>query len=234
MTGMSPDEDDFFAEVLRVPGGPETRVPPPRYPYPVEHQPPLEQHTLVSTGGPGGWWVIDELSIIAGPEVGEDGQDWYEVLPQAEWGASLARQRAQGSREELPEGKQRVYPFWKRAEELWVYRDAEQGGPQTVEDLPSLDPLAWYARVTRDPHDPPQVLRPRPARELPSMVGRRLRWSSADRGMLWVIGLSEPIDAPGGFVVSVCAEPDYWKLVYGVTPTGTWLRQPPLHTLWTY
>lgn len=231
MSGMSPD--DFFADTFRVPGESEVQGPPPRYPYPVEHQPLLEVHTLVSTGGPGGWWVIDELAIASEPEVDGEGETWYQVLPWAEWGSSLVRQRSANSTEALPSGQQRVWPRYKRASELWVYRDREEE-VQTVDEIGPLDPLAWLSRVQQPAGDPPKVLRPRPARELPSLTGRRLRVSTVDKGWLWVRGLSEPIDDTGGFTVSVCAEADYWRLVYGFMPSGTWLRRPALHTLWSY
>lgn len=231
MTGMSPD--DFYADTFRVPGDSEVAAPPPRYPYPVEHQPPLDIQTLVSTGGPGGWWVIDELATASGPEVDGEGVTWYQVLPWAEWGSSLLRQLAAGTTEAPAGNEQRVWPRYKRASDLWVYRDAE-GEAQTIDEIGPPDPLAWYARVMKNVHEPPRALHARPARELPSLTGRRLRVSTIDRGWLWVRALSEPIDDPGGFTVSVCAESDYWRLVYGFTPSGTWLRRPALHTLWSY
>lgn len=228
MTGMSPS-DDFFAEEIRAPREVEKAVPPSRHAFPVAHRPPLESYTMVTTGRPG-WWFIDELIVVSGPYE-EEGDTWYNVMPWAEWGASMVPRLAS---EELPGRKQRVFPRAMKASDLWVYLD---GVPQadSIDEVKPPGPLDWYDRIMTTTSEPPPVLHPRPARELPSLIGRRLLVSGLTEGWNWCMGLSEPIDEPGGYTAIICPPRDYWRSVYGYVPQDrAWTQRPLLHTLWTY
>lgn len=227
---MSPHDDDFADEIRGIPYA-EVEVPPARYAFPVWTLPALEPFTRVTIGGPG-WWLIDELVVMDDPPLErDDGQLVYQVMPHAEWGASMMRQHPG---EQLVGDEQRVYPREILAVDLWVYRDAvaEQ---VSVDQLEPFDPLAWYGRVMESTSVPPQVLSPRPARELPSLVGHRLR-VRAPGGWAWMIAVSEPFQEEGEFVVNLVHAPDYWRAAYGRPRTTgkPWLYRYPLHCIWSY
>lgn len=229
MTGMSPS-DDFFAEEIRMPREVEKAVPPSRHAFPVAHRPPLERHTMVTTGRPG-WWFIDELVVTNGPFENE-GETCYDVMPWAEWGASMVRRLA--TEEEFQAQPRRAFGRSIKASELWVYLD---GKPQadSIDEVKQPGSLDWYERIMQTTEEPPPVLHPRPARELPSLIGRRLLVSGFDGGWMWRMGLSEPIDEPGGYTAIVCPPRDYWQSLYGYIPKDSaWTQRPLLHTLWTY
>lgn len=227
---MSPrDDDDFFVEEFHGLPYAEVEVPPKRYAVPAWTLPPLERLTLVTVGAPG-WWLVDELAVVGTVDKG-DGQTWYEVIPHAEWGASLLRV----VQEHMPEGEQRVSLRVLPASELWVYQDGV-GETVSVDKLEPFNPLAWFDRRMESTTEPPQVMTPRPARELPSLVGRKLRVRTPE-GWFWMMGLSEPIQShpADDYTVTLCHASDYWRAAYGRPTTGrTWLYRYPLHCVWTY
>lgn len=224
--GMSPDDEGFIFEEIRGIAPAEVEVPPDRHAFPAWAVEELEQRTLVTVGGPG-WWMVDELIIVGTSDQREDDQTWYEVMPLAEWGASLLR-------EDRADGKHVVVPWAVPASDLWVYRDAP-GEPGSADELAPPDPVAWLGRVTESTDQPPPVLTPRPARELPSLIGRRLR-VRAPNGWFWMMGLSEPLqDGGGDIAMTLCLPADYWRAAFGRPKVGQdWMRRYPLHWVWTY
>lgn len=229
MDGMSLSDESSFARTPPRTDVPKASVPPTRHAFPVAHHLPLERQTPVTTGRPG-WWLVDELVVTNGPYENK-GDTWYDVIPHTEWGSSLSRQLS--TPENRTDSQQRVLAMPRRSSDLWVYLDDEQS--RTVEDLAPLDPMAWYHRAMETTSEPPPTQSPRPARELPSLTGRRMRVHTPTAGWSWCMGLSEPIADAGGFTVTVCPPSDYWRAAYGFVPEGrTWLRRYPLHALWTY
>lgn len=220
---------DEFELIINGPGAADTMVPPPRYAYPVSTQPPLPSQTPV-TYGDRGWWLIDELLVVGGP-LTRDGREMYELAPLPEWGAALVREHEQEAAHRP--GQVVVNPLLVEAGRLWVYRDAleERTG---LEDLPPADPMSWFSRVRDDAGEPPHVMRPRPARELPSLSGRTVRVPSRSGGWMWMVAVSEPVSEDGEICVPLCSRGDYWQAVYLREPRRDWLHLVPLHRVWTY
>lgn len=228
--GMSPSDEEFFSEEIRGIAPAEVEVPPTRHAFPAWAVDELEPNTVVTVGGPR-WWMVDELIVAGTSEERTGGKTWYQVMPWAEWGASLLREEQQ----DVPKGQQRVVPWPVPATDLWVYRDST-GEQPAANKLGPPDPLAWYDRVTETADQPPPMLNPRPARELPSLNGRRLRVRTAE-GWLWMMGLSEPFqNGPGGDIaMSLCLPADYWRAAFGRPITDReWFRPYSLHCVWTY
>lgn len=224
---MSMDDEGL---VLRGPSTAEVQVPPDRYAVPASMVGPLARMTPVTMGGPG-WWIIDELMIAHDEIVTHQGRECYEVLPSAEWGAALLRDSEQ---EGIPAGKTFVRVQYVPTEELWVYRDAP-GSIKRVDEIDPFDPMAWYGRLMEDPSEPPPKRVPRPARELPSLTGRTVRWyGPKDEEWLWLKCLSEPLMSGADITVSACYPADYWKAVFRRPPEKPWVIQVPLHTVWAY
>ena len=93
----------------------------------------------------------------------------YSLVSHAEWGAVTLRPHEQHN---VPEGKSRVLPWKAPVSALWVYRFAT--ARVEVDQLEPWQPHAWFANVRTDLDTPPSPRRARPARELPSLTGRRL------------------------------------------------------------
>lgn len=195
----------------------KSAIPPDRHAVPaalVE----LESLSLVTTGGPG-WWLVDELMTVGDGPTLHEGREAYQVLSVADAGVALTS--AGGGL-----ARARYVP----SAELWVYQD----GPQpSLGEVAPFDPLAWHARIMRTPSEPPPVRAARPARELPSLTGRTVRWLSSE-GWVWMKALSEPLASSAEITVSVCAPTDYWRAVHHRPSARQWLIQVPLHTLWAY
>lgn len=193
-------------------------VPPERYPVPASmlDDDELVAMTPVTVGGPG-WWVVDELLLVTGEVTLSRGVQCLPVLPAPEWGWARGESAAVAARY-LP------------LEDLWIYRDS----PATREQVPSFDPLAWHGRVMTHSDEPPPLRRARPARELPSLVGRTVRWRTSSGEWRWLKLLSEPLASGSEFTVSACDPADYWRAIYHRDPDRAWVIQIPLHAAWTY
>lgn len=158
------------------------------------------------TIGRAGWWVIDELVIV-----GSEGIDGYRVVPWSEWGAAETRTARTATSRVLP------------AAELWVYLDRAEPPPSE-----------GVERATSD-QEPPLWRRARPARDLPTLTGRRLR-ARTRTGWAWVIALGEPREATGDrdTWVPVADPRDHARAVYGEEPDYKWVFEPPIYNLFTY
>ena len=224
---MSMDDEGL---VLRGPSAAEVQVPPVRYAVPAEMVGPLERMTPVTLGGPG-WWIVDEMMTAKAELVVHEGRDCYEVVPSAEWGAALLREtEQQGAPEGMSFARTRPVPV----DELWVYQDAP-GSTKRVDEIEPFDPMGWYGRLMEDHSEPPPKREPRPARELPSLVGRTVRWRNPKEGeWLWLKCLSEPLMTGADITVSVCFPASYWRAVFRRPPDKPWVMQVPLHTVWAY
>lgn len=224
---MSLDDDGI---VINGPSAAEVEVPPDRYAFPARALGPLERMTPVTIGGPG-WWIVDELVVSSSETTIVAGRECVEALPSAEWGAAMSRVDEQ---EGIPEGKTYVRVQHVPVDDVWVYQDAP-GGTKRVYEIDPFDPLAWLNRLMDEPTQPPPKRTPRPARELPSLVGRTARWKDPKTDeWVWLKLLSEPLMSGGDYTVAACAPSAYWRAVFRTPAARPWVIQVPLHTLWTY
>lgn len=216
--------DGVFVDFMG-PSDAETHVLPPMYPVPAAALGILPQGTRVTVGVAGSHWIIEENIICDGPHPGPDGE-WYSLVSHAEWGAVTLRPHEQHN---VPEGKSRVLPWKAPVSALWVYRFAT--ARVEVDQLEPWQPHAWFANVRTDLDTPPSPRRARPARELPSLTGRRLH--ARVSGVIQVlVAVSEPLDVDADIVVRLLSLPDYSKASYGIAPAAVTVL--PLHQLWAY
>jgi hypothetical protein len=159
--------DEVFVDFMG-PSDLETHIPPPLYAVPASALGVLPHGTRVTVGVPGSHWIIEENMVSDGPFPDPDGE-FYTLVNWNEWGAVTLRPNEQ---HEVPEGRFRVLPWKAPVSGLWVYRFATSRIP--VEELAPRDPNAWFGNVRTDMDTPPSPRWPRPARELPSLTGRRL------------------------------------------------------------
>lgn len=207
----------------------EMRVPPDRYPVPATAMPPLSRGELVTLGEPGRWWVVDEAYVSSGPH-GKGDEENYVVIPEAEHTAAALR--AVGGRPgPYDRGEcrgQRVY-----INDLWIYRDRDHDQDRLITDLPPVGPSDWFDRMPADDLTPPPLRRPRPARELPSLIGQRMRVYSY-RGWEWWRAVSEPFQTEDGIEVRIVG-PGQWHSLMGGRPLAEDQVWPvALHRLWVY
>jgi hypothetical protein len=198
----------------------ELKAAPDRYAVPALTLPPLEHGTLVTYGEPGRWWVIDE-AYTATPTHGRGQDEAYGLVLLAEE-AGMSLRPDQGS-------QARLLPAFAR--DLWVYRDVDED--KDVTDIPAWTSTAFLDRLLEDDLTPPPIRRARPARELPSLTGRRLR-AYGEGSWHWVVAVSEPLSTDGAILVKVVDLHGFGDLLVS--------RQLPedepglvsLHRLWTY
>lgn len=202
----------------------ELLAPPERYVVPASELPPLEEGTLVTYGAPGRWWAVDE-AYTATPPQGRGLDESYGVIPFGEEVAMVLRLQP-GSRPTTPETAQGM---WIATEDLWVYRDA---GDQEVTDVEPWSQTAWFDRMAEDDQAPPAVRRPRPARELPSLIGRRLR-AFGQGEWHWLVAVSEPLNVDNSIVVRVVDLHRHGRMV-GSRELPDDPALVSLHRLWTY
>lgn len=215
---MTDDADPLF---LTTPSLRDVAVPPSRWAVPAEHLPMLDAATWVTTRLGDQGWLVDELQVIGGPTTDDAGRESYPIVPHFENAAAVHRDGID------ERGGVMVTPRWIPTTELWVYRDAAER--LTVGDIKPAP--SWLERVLATEGDgPPSPQHPRPATELPSLSGRRLR-TLGERYWRWVVAVSEPADRSGDFLVEVCDPLDYHRAAYGC---ATATRAVPAHTLWTY
>ena len=100
-----------------------------------------------------------------------------------------------------------------------------------VDQLQPWHPHLWFDNVRTDLDTPPSPRRARPARELPSLTGRRLHALGPD-GIDHLMAVSEPLDVHGEIVVHLLSLAHYAKARYGSPDNRTYVL--PLHQLWTY
>lgn len=197
---------------------------PERYVVPASVLPPLEEGTLVTYGEPGRWWAIDE-AYTATPPQESDADEVYGLIPFGEEVGMVL-----GPEMGAPKGaEETARGLWVATRELWVYRDA---GDQEVTDVEPWSQTAWFDRMGADDLAPPAVRRPRPARELPSLTGRRLR--AYGRGEWhWLVAVSEPLSVEDAIVVKVVDLHRHGRMV-GSRDLPDDPAIVSLHRLWTY
>lgn len=195
-------------------------VPPGRWAVPATAMPQLSWGDLATVPGPGGrGWVIDEMTI-AEPAEGANGEAGYLLVPMGE--SVAARRRG----EENGEGMVAVMPRWEATQNIYVYRDESISGRRDA--LPEAAP-AMLERVGSSMFEPP-MLRPRPAVELPSFIGRRMR-GVIEGKWVWCVPITEPYEAGDDISVDVVRMSTWPSVIYGQdVPTFT----IPAHRLFTY
>lgn len=202
----------------------ELLAPPERYVVPAGVLPPLEEGTLVTYGEPGRWWAIDE-AYTATPPQGRGADEVYGLIPFGEEVSMVL----QADTAETPGAAETARGMWIATRDLWVYRD---GGNQEVTDIEPWSHTAWFDRMGADDLTPPAVRRPRPARELPSLIGRRLR--AFGRGEWhWLVAVSEPLTRGDAIVVKVVDLHRHGRMV-GSRDLPDEPAIVSLHRLWTY
>lgn len=207
------------------PSDAETHAPPPLYAVPAAALGILPRGTRVTVGVPGSHWLIEENIVSDGPQPGPDGEV-YNLICLAEWGAITLRPHEQYN---LPQGQSRLLPWQAPVSRLWVYRFAK--GLLEVDHLPAWHPHLWFDNVRTDLDTPPSPRRPRPARELPSLTGRRLH-ALGSQAIEAHMAVSEPLDLDGEIVVRLVSLEHYAKTRYGIPPPTVTVL--PLHQLWAY
>ena len=236
------DPDDLY---LKAPSRRDRAVPPSRWAVPARFYQGGNVGDLATARIPGTrrGWLIDEL-VLADPtpitrsdarsradtyvheaDGAADAAEGYLLFPHAEVVAAERRG------EQRRDGLVRVLPRWVSCDDLVIYRDAAER--VLVEDLPAAP--SWLERMlAASRHDgPPEVLRPRPASELPSLSGRRLRTLDERDGWRWVVALSEAYDDEGDIVAEVTDLYGGWvRLCYGAPDVE--ITRAPAHALWTY
>lgn len=217
-------DDAVFLDFMG-PSDAETHAPPPMYPVPAAALGILPPFTRVTVGVPGSHWIIEENIVSAGPHPGPAGE-LYSLVPWAEWGAVTLRPHEQ---HDVPSRLVRVQPWQVPVSQMWVYRFATSRTP--VEELAPRDPNAWFANVRTALDTPPSPRLPPPARELPSLTGRRLHAPTA-AGIQVLVAVSEPLDVDGEIVVRLLSLINYSKASYGAPPDEVIVL--PLHQLWAY
>lgn len=223
---MSESEDRIELE-LGMPVD-EMRVPPERFAVPATAMPLLPVDELVTLGEPGRWWAVDAAYVASPPWTDEAGEERYGLVTLGELSAIALRDQLDPGREKRGKGKAVQWP----TRDLWVYRDADS--EQLVTDLPlEASQTAWFDRMPADDLTPPPSRSPRPARELPSLLGQRLR-VLANGAWTWVVAVSEPLQMGEAISVRVVTPVRLAHLMGGEPmPEG----QPflvALHRLWVY
>jgi hypothetical protein len=190
----------------------ERLMPPDRYPVPASALPMLEPPTLVTWGDPGSWWLVDAAFVSEYPtRDAETSAEEYRLLP-------LANDQ----------------PFTLPADRLWVYQDVPgQEGRQAI-DLEPWHPSAWTQRILDDDLTPPPLRRPRPARELPSLTGRVVRYLNQGSVWDWGVAVSEPLRRDDGYVARMVTFDSWTELLTGNPPIPPEPWTHLVHALWAY
>ena len=228
------DDMSEGAEFLEfdAPAPEELTVPPVLYAVPAATMGPLEQGQLVTVSVATGW-LVDENFVVDGPAGAGDGES-YDIASWVEYGAMQVRPHEQTTSDGTKVSvKVRPVP----TTDLWVYRPAP--GEHDLEDIPPWHPGLWFERVIEGgpPVTPPSPRRPRPARELPSLTGRRLYGPSfTPSGTMgtdwhWWVAITEPISEEGGIYVRVLTIAEWERARNGA---GMGWRGIPLHRLFAY
>lgn len=200
-------EEPWVGIEIQMPGREQVEMPPDRHVIPASALPPLETGTVVSWGDPGSWWAIDAGETTEAPTI-HAGQERYRIRT---WDNDVV-----------------VMPSIR----LWVYRPADQA--REVTDLAPSSEYAWFDRLVDVDETPPAVLRPRPARELPSLIGAVV-WQyhpSHQRWWWWVV-VSEPLRVNDDVGVRVVSRKD-WSLICAGREPAAEPELVGLNTLWTY
>jgi len=215
------DESDDRIE-LSIPDA-DVLMPPDQHAVPATALPLLETHTLVTFGQAGVWWAIDTSYTVGAPRRDVlPGEESYLVVPFAESVQPRLRPKEYG------EGVRGAH---RRTSELWVYQDAAQ--EREITDVPPHNPMAWYDRVQSNDLTPPPIRRPRPARELPSLVGARVR-VYGDGRWYWVIVVSEPLEVEDRIMVRALEIGRWHHVLVGQPLRDDEPYLISLHRLWAY
>lgn len=222
---MVPMGDEMWLE-LNAPSAAETAVPPVMHAVPASAMGVLPEGQLVTMGSPGGWWLIDEASVGTGPHT-MVGVEVYNIVPHIEWGALTVRPGEQAT---VRTPYMQVRQIRVATADLWVYRPVDEHL-----DLVDLAPRPLLDNLQTDILTPPAIRRPRPARELPSLTGRRLYcpWDPDGPSQGWAVAMSEPFAHRGDIVVKLVSPWDWPKAVYSQLRPETVITAP-LHRLWAY
>lgn len=211
------------------PSAAELAVPPTLFAVPSTSVARLQPGQLVTVATSGGW-LVDEHFVVDGP-FGGGVQESYSIASAHE--CQRARHQVGDDLRVTVRLSERRVP----AAQVWVYR-AAPGSSDLFEMKPWTSAL-WFDNVRREDASasPPARRSPRPARELPSLSGRRLYGPalSADgrptSAWTWWVAVSEPLEEEGGFFVRVLS-----MAGYGIACDGgasNWVGMP-LHRLFAY
>lgn len=202
------------------------RMPADLHAVPATALPMIELGKMVTWGVPGAWWLVDGGFTVSGPTGG-------------------------------PVDSYRIQPFSSApvvtvsTDRIWLYEDAVRRLPdgtptpatRPIDELEPWSAHAWFDRLSSDDLTPPMIRKPRPARELPSLIGRQLRLhrhrpGMAQPGWEWVWAISEPLNGPDGEAVVRVLDMNAWfDLMGGKEPShdGTGGNfTAGLNTLWAY
>ena len=210
---------------LPLPTEDDLAVPPVLYAAPATSLPYLEAYTRVTYGVPTVGWIIDEAHVLTAPRL-IGGVEHYRVAPLMDHGAASARGLVDGDSYE-------VITTEMPTKDLWVYRPGPES--MTLDDIQPASPTAWMERVLPDLLTPPPVRQPRPARELPSLTGKRVFVRGREGRWVPAIAVSEPFEGPHGVSVKLM-RPEWYSLALYRTADyqDSMVSTMSLHRLWTY
>jgi hypothetical protein len=205
----------------------QTGAPPVRHPVPARYVPGLDAGDEVTIGLPGQYFIDGQMvtrserqrKVLAGQA---DEQEALAVAaPFSFW---LARVFPQAG----------LTMQWWPVGFTWVYRDAVRPGERRPDGVPPADdgPASWLDHVRPSLLEPP-VRHPHPAREAEALTGRTVRLQHDRGAWSWWVGVGEPVDHEGDFVVHLMRPRDYW-LAQVVFEPDQHVLVVPLHRLWVY
>jgi len=204
----------------------QTEAPPTRHPFPARYVPGLDAGDEVTIGVPGRYFLDGQVVVTAKHETttlpGES-QGREALAVAAPYGYWLSRA--------FPT-TELIAQKWP-VDFTWVYRDElrpEERHPGT--SAVAEGPTSWLTHVRPTMQQPP-VRHPHPAREAESLTGRTLRLQHERGAWSWWVGVGEPVDRDGDFVVHLMRPPDYW-LTQAVLDPDAQVHVVPLHRLWAY
>ena len=177
-------------------------------------------------------WLVDETIIIDGP-FGYGDDETYLVSSWSEHCAAIERP---GQWPASETGPATAAVRSVRTADIWVYRATP--GHHDLGEIPEWHQGLWFERIVPEAaQTPPSPRSPRPARELPSLTGRRLRGPTHTAehtegpDWQWWVALTEPISQNGSFVVRVTSIAHYQHACQGDATSWNGYH---LHRLFTY
>lgn len=207
--------------------------PPARYPVPARHVPGLAVGDELTIGLPGRYYIDgqvlarDDRETITLPRETEPRESLHVTSPLLWW---LHR----GYPEQGLTMQQWPVDY------TWVYRDAA-GQDDTAPgagaaDRPDGGPDdgSWLTKVQRSLDEPP-ARRPRPARGVTGLTGRRVRLQHAPGEWSWWYAVSEPVEVAGDISVNLLPPAIWWitQFTYHGETQDT-IETLPIHRLFVY
>jgi len=182
----------------------------PAAPGPVRVVPAAGQSTLrgrrVVTGLPGRGWRYD---LRADDPVEQDGRTFVPVLAEHDW-----------YRAELDDVE--VFAPLVPVDRVWVERPAATGDATEPPDN-------LLSRLVSLDTPPPRI--PVPARDMPSLTGRRLVIVSPDTARRDVRAASEPYENDDGTIcLAVCPEGEWYRWAFAGRPAS--ITEVPVYLVW--